>query len=286
MLMARLELGRVGIVVGRRGDGDTFAEAATLLEGLGYSTIWLAGPQIRTLRQVAWVMSATRTIQVATGIISVDRFDARAVAAAYKDIATRHPGRFILGLDLLDDAKTLVPASARVLAALGPRMLHLARERAAGAYPLLVTPAYTAEARRLLGPDPVLVIGQFVVVESDPATARTQAQRMLRDMTASGGAYAANVIRMGFKQEDLRRLSTRLVDGLCAWGDPSQILERVDAHLRAGADQVALCVLSEEDPGQLPVKRWEQLADALSALDDREVNRIGRPDRPGGVAGR
>ena len=38
-----------------------------------------------------------------------------------------------------------------VLAALGPRMLGLARDRTAGAHTYLVTPAHTASARATLG---------------------------------------------------------------------------------------------------------------------------------------
>jgi hypothetical protein len=43
--MTKLELGSVGVVVGRPGDGDVFLAAATELAELGYSTIWLAGPR-------------------------------------------------------------------------------------------------------------------------------------------------------------------------------------------------------------------------------------------------
>jgi hypothetical protein len=48
-----------------------------------------------------------------------------------------------------------------------------------------------------------------------------------------------------------------------AWGDVDSIAARATEHLRAGADQVALSVLSGDPPGSLPVQQWEQLAKAL-----------------------
>jgi probable F420-dependent oxidoreductase len=143
--MARPALGPIGVVVGRPGDGDIFLDAATLLEGLGYATIWLAGPSITGFEQVRSVVAATRNVQIAGGIISVDQFDAADVAAWYAEIEATHPGRFIVGLggahgpkplqtltsylDALDTVPPTVPAAARVLAAVGPRMLQLARDR-------------------------------------------------------------------------------------------------------------------------------------------------------------
>jgi probable F420-dependent oxidoreductase len=154
-----------------------------VLEELGYATIWLAGPSISGFEQVRDLVAATRDVPIAGGVISVDQFDAAEVAAWYAQLEQTHPGRFIVGLggahgpkplqtltsylDTLDTVPPTVPAAARILAALGPRMLQLARKRAAGAYPLLVTPEYTARTRSLLGEDAALVVGQFVVVDAD-----------------------------------------------------------------------------------------------------------------------
>jgi probable F420-dependent oxidoreductase len=277
--MARLALGPIGVVVGRPGDADLFLEAATVLEELGYATIWLAGPSINGLGQVRTVVAATRSVQVASGVISVDRFDAAEVAAWYGELEATHPGRFIVGLggahgpkplqtltsylDALDTEPPTVPPAARVLAALGPRMLQLARERAAGAYPLLVTPGYTARARSLLGEDAALVVGQFVIVDPDPERARALARGPLGFMTAGGSGYAANLRRMGFAAEEVAQVSDRLVDAVVAWGDVDAVAARVAEHLRAGADQVALSVVSADPPGALPVQQWRQLAKAL-----------------------
>jgi probable F420-dependent oxidoreductase len=119
------------------------------------------------------VLAATETLAVATGVVNIWHVDARAVADTYQRLEAAYPGRFMLGvgaghrefganlrspyqalvdyLDMLDERG--VPTQRRVLAALGPRVLKLAAERSAGAYPFLVTPAYTRRARELVGPD-------------------------------------------------------------------------------------------------------------------------------------
>src|SRR5262249_49916458 len=137
------------------------------------------------------------------------------------------------------------------------------RDRAAGAYPLLVTPEYTAQARSLLGDYSTLVVGQFVVVEPDPERARVLARGPLRFMTAPSGGYAANLRRMGFSEDEIAHLSDRLVDAVVAWGDVDTIAARITEHLHAGADQVALSVVSGGPPGSLPVEQWRLLATSL-----------------------
>ncbi len=276
--MTKLELDPIGVAV-TPGEGDGFLHAVRELAELGYSTIWLAGGPLKSLEQIRDVVDATNDVRVASGIISVDRFDRAAVAAAYAQIDAAHPGRFIVGLggahgpkplqtlagylDALDTVPPTVPAAARVLAALGPRMLQLARDRSAGAYPFLITPEYTAQARSLLGDDSTLVVGQFVTVETDPEQARELARGPLRFLTARGGGYAANLRRMGFAEDEIAQLSDRLVDALVAWGDPEAVAARIAQHLRAGANQVALSVLSTGPPGSLPVEQWRRLAPAL-----------------------
>src|SRR6266498_1450796 len=260
--MTKLDLGPVGVQV-TPGDGQDFLAATGELEALGYATIWLSGGPMKSLDQIREVVAATRNVRVASGIISVDRFDRAAVAATYAELEAAHPGRFVLGLggahgprplrtlgrylDELDSEPPTVPASARVMAALGPRMLQLAHDRAAGAFSFLVTPDYTARARSQLGDGTTLVVGQLVALETDPRRARELARGPLRFL-ASAPAYTANIQRMGFTQDDITQLSDRLVDALVAWGDLDAIAARVSAHLRAGADQVTLSLLSPGPP--------------------------------------
>jgi len=278
--MTKLDLGPVGVQV-TPGDGDPYLAAVGELEALGYATIWLSGGPMKSLDQIREAVAATRNVRVAGGIISVDRFDRGAVAATYAELEAAHPGRFVVGLggahgprplrtlghylDELDGVPPTVPASARLMAALGPRMLQLAHDRAAGAYSFLVTPEYTARARAQLGDGTTLVVGQFVILEPDPQRARELARRGPLGFLTKAPAYAANLSRMGFAEEEVNQLPDRLVDALIAWGDLDAIAARVQAHLRAGADQVTLSVLSAEEPGSLPLEPHRQLAKALIA---------------------
>lgn len=224
--MAKLDLGPIGVTL-TYGDWEALLDAAPELEELGYSTIWVSGGQIDDLGRIADVVRATRKVPVATGIIPVDVFPSEAVAEAHAEIEGTHPGRFVVGLggahrpkplqtlggylDRLDQVQPRVPEARRVLAALGPRMLDLARDRTAGACPLLVTPEYAAQARALLGGDPVLAVQQCVVLEADATRARAAARELIGFLGGVTG-YPAHLRRMGFGEDDATHLSDRLVD--------------------------------------------------------------------------
>ncbi|MFD6057192.1 LLM class F420-dependent oxidoreductase [Rhodococcus wratislaviensis] len=259
--MTRIEgLGPVGISLNITPD-ETYLDEAARLESLGYSAIWLRGGQIDSLDRITAVVRATDSIPVATGIIPVDVYESEAVAQLHADLQTTAPDRFVVGLggpqvtrplralneylDRLDRSAPPVPAERRILAALGPRKLELARDRAAGAVLLLVTPDYTAEARRILGPDATLVVSLMTVLGTDAAQARDTARVPLRFLSGVGG-YATNFVRMGFGADDIAGLSDRLVDDLVAWGDADAIVARVHSHLAAGADHVVVSELGEE----------------------------------------
>jgi probable F420-dependent oxidoreductase len=272
--MTKIELSPIGVAF-EAGEGDAPVRAAEELEGLGYPTLWTGGGQLGDLGQIAAVVRATARARVATGILSVDRFPADDVAALYTDLERTHPGRFVVGLGgahgadpfgtlnaYLDRLDATVPASVRVMAALGPRMLDLARRRAAGAYPTLVTPEHTARLRDRLGDDTTLAVMQMAVVESDPARARALMREGPLGFLGQVPAYQANFRRMGFTDEDIDARSDRLVDALVAWGDVDAIAARVAEQREAGADHVAVRVVSPDDP---PVDAWRRLAPALLA---------------------
>jgi hypothetical protein len=165
--MPKLELGAVGAVISPD-NGGAFVHTAVRLEELGYSTIWITGGPLDNLSQITDVVGATKHVRVATGIISVDRFGVDEVAELYTELEGAHPGRFVVGLGGAHGPKPVatlttyleqlaaVPTTARVMAALGPRMLDLARDHAAGALAVLVTPGYTAEARSSPSSPPAL----------------------------------------------------------------------------------------------------------------------------------
>ena len=265
---------KLGPLGGARSDlnsagAATAIDTATELEELGYSTLWMAGNQGNNLPQIGTVVRGTSRIGVASGILSVDRVPAAEVTAAYTGLETTHPGRFVVGLGgahganpiatlnaYLDEVDAVVPRSELILSALGPRMLELARDRAAGAYPYLVTPDYVASAREILGGERQLAVLLNVIPEADPARAREIAREGGMRFLTSVPGYAANLRRMGFGDDDIADLSNRLIDGVTVWGDLDAIVARIGEYRAAGADQIVVQL------GRLPREWWRRLAEA------------------------
>lgn len=263
----------------RRGE---LAEAAAELEELGYGAVWLGGNS--SAANAAPLIGETSKLTVGTSIQSIWQHEPDAAATAFAELESAHPGRFLLGLgvshakrveqyarpysalvehlDGLDAAG--VPSDRRLLAALGPKSLRLARDRAAGSIPYLVTPEHTAHAREILGEAPLLAPELGVVPETDPARARALAREFL-EIYLPLPNYTNNFLRHGFTEEDLKNGgSDRLVDALFAWGDDTAIRTKIDAFFEAGADHVALQLLTGEPRDALPRKAWRDLASALA----------------------
>src|SRR5579872_3485394 len=287
-----MQLGRIGIwSASFWGDRGAAKEAAVELEQLGYGALWF--PNRPALFELAGeLLDATQRIVVATGIASIWSHPAEEVAKAHHALTQAHPNRFMLGLgvshahlvnrnepgrytrpfeymqaylDALDAAPTPVPAEERVLAALGPRMLRLARDRSAGAHPYLVTAEHTRRARETLGARPILAPEQAVVLEMNPERARAIAREHL-SIYLQAPNYTNNWLRLGFTADDLTNGgSDRLVDALVAWGDSDTIRERVAQHIRAGADHLCLQVLTA-DRTAMPLKEWQTLSTLIQAL--------------------
>ncbi|MFE0804840.1 LLM class F420-dependent oxidoreductase [Streptomyces sp. NPDC058812] len=261
--------------------GAERAEAAAELEQLGYGALWLGGNT--AARHAAPLIEATSRIVVGTSIQSIWEHEASAAAASFAELEVSHPGRFVLGLGVshgprvegysrpystmvgyLDDLdKAGMPAGHRLLAALGPKMLELSRDRAAGAIPYLVTPEHTAQARERLGEGPLLAPEFKVVLDSDPARARATARAYLA-MYLELPNYTKNFLNLGFTDADVAGGgSDRLIDAVFAWGDEATIRARIDAFHDAGADHVAL-QLVEDDMTRLPREGWRRLASLLT----------------------
>ncbi len=268
--MSRLDLGTIGVSLDIAHNGSHLDEAREL-ERLGYDTLWIAGGQLDRLERVSELIGATTDARVGTAIISPDVYDAGDVVRLRAELQGTAEERFVVGLggsqgrgalqalgeylDRLDHADPPVPAERRLLAALGPRKLEVARDRCAGALTLLVTPDSTRHAREALGDDSTLVVDQFVVLDDDPETARRTARGHLEFLARVAG-YRAHFTRMGFADDEVAALGDRLVDELVAWGDVDAIIDRVEAHRQAGADHVILAVLSEGyQPTTLDVAR-------------------------------
>ncbi|MEU1100744.1 LLM class F420-dependent oxidoreductase [Streptomyces tibetensis] len=280
-------LGRYGIwSVGLRSEDPDrrgeLAEAAAELEELGYGALWLGGNS--SAANAAPLIEATSKVKVGTSIQSIWQHEPDASASAFADLESSHPGRFLLGLgvshakrveqyarpysalvDHLDGLDAAgVPEDRRLLAALGPKSLRLARDRAAGSIPYLVTPEHTAHAREILGEGPLLAPELGVVPETDPARARALAREFL-EIYLPLPNYTNNFLRHGFTEDDLKDGgSDRLVDALFAWGDDTAIRAKIDAFFEAGADHVALQIVDGEPRDALPRKAWRDLASALA----------------------
>lgn len=288
----RRAFGRVGIwssaLHGSRVDDagkQAIMEAVAELEELGFGTVWIGGSP--SPDDAAAVVSATRTITVATGILSIWDHTAEDVAARVAALEADARGRFVLGLgvshgpmvpryakpysamvgylDALDAATPPVGPGNRVLAALGPKMLRLAADRALGAHPYLVTTEHTAEAREALGADALLAPELSVVLDTDLDRARTTARNML-GMYLQLPNYTANLLRLGFAESDFDGGgSDRLLDTLFALGDAERVRARTQEYLDAGADHVALQVLTADEGGAgLPRPEWRRLSAAFA----------------------
>ena len=258
------KLGSAGIWVRH---SNASPEVAGELERLGYSTLWLGASPPAGLEVVDPLLGSTDTLVIGTSIVNIWTAPAKAVAESFHRLEAKYPGRFVLGVgaghreneagyrkpyetlvDYLDELdRAGVPVQRRALAALGPRVLDLARTRSAGALPYLVTPEHTRSARARLGPDALLVAEQKVVVDADPHRGRSIGRERVGPYLQLSN-YVANLRRIGFDADDVAFPgSDQLVDALVIHGGPETVADGLRAHLIAGANQVAIQVLSADD---------------------------------------
>jgi probable F420-dependent oxidoreductase len=127
-------------------------------------------------------------------------------------------------------------------------MLELAARRSAGAHPALTTPEHTALARKTLGSEALLAPSQLVWINPDPGASRTIGRQMIGNYLGTVN-YASSWRRLGFTDDDLVPPgSDRLIDALLAHGTAEAVAKRVNEHLGAGADHVAIL---SPDPAKL-----------------------------------
>ncbi|MFJ5675923.1 TIGR03620 family F420-dependent LLM class oxidoreductase [Streptomyces sp. NPDC093097] len=289
-----LDLGKFGIYTFdfENQPAALMRESVRELEESGWRAFWV--PEVggrEALTHAGFLLSCTEWMHVINGIARIWPRDARSTYGASRLLADAYPDRHVLGLGFggeprpgvkplaamnayLDELDALAGADPqprapmrRVLAAYGPRMLELARERSAGAHTYHVNVAHTAQAREILGSDPFLGVEQAVLFESDPEVARARAREHLRGYLATP-YNVAKFRRLGYAEEEIAGGgSDRLVDDFVFWGDVDAIVEKLHGHLGAGADHVGVQVIGVE-PGRSAMPYWRRLGDALLPGND------------------
>jgi probable F420-dependent oxidoreductase len=264
-----VELGELGIWAH---ESKLTPEIARQVEHLGYGAIWVGGSPAGDLTVVEDLLAATERIALATGIVNIWKDPARTLAASHRRITDQFPRRLLLGigvghperntdyrrpytslveyLDVLDGEG--VPIDERIVAALGPKVLRLAADRSVGAHPYLTTPAHTRQARTLLGPDAVIAPEHKVVLDRDAVRARALARPVVEPYLSLRN-YVSNLRRLHWSEDDLADGgSDELIDALVAHGDAASGAAQVRGHLDAGANHVAIQLLTEPDADPLP----------------------------------
>jgi probable F420-dependent oxidoreductase len=269
-------------------------DVALELEDLGYSALWSSGRFGSGLSEhFERLLASTNHITVASGIVTIWHSSPDEIATAVGELEEKYPGRFLLGLgashsavvgeytkpyshmvaflDALDALDAgggggggAKPASKsrRVLAALGPRMLELARDRALGAHPYFVPVEHTARARSVLGPTALLAPEVTAVLESDSYKARELARTFTAGYLGLPN-YVQNLRNLGFDDDDVAPPgSDRLVDAVVCWGDADRVASKVQKHFDAGADHVCVQVVSKTAES-FPIAEYRELAPAL-----------------------
>lgn len=265
------------------------AQAAKRIEALGYGALWIPEAVGRHPFVLAsWLLANTDKLVIATGIANIYHREPGVTLAGQNSLNEQSSGRFLLGMGVshkplveglrglaygppiatmrkyLDGLATApyqgIPPAEKapiVIAALGPRMLELAREACDGAHPYFTSPAHTAMAKQILGPDKMLCVEQKIILEEDPTKARGLA-RPVAQMYLALPNYRNNWLRMGLAEADLANGgSDKFIDTTFAWGSVEKIRTRIQEHYDAGATHV--CIQPVHPNGQIGTLHWETL---------------------------
>ena len=286
-----MKIGKFGVWFPTHGLGRAdLAKLSHGIERLKYDILWYPeATGYEALSLGGFLLSETDRLCVASGIANIYARDAFSAMAGHNTLNTLYSDRFVLGLgvshvplvegqrghsygkpiatmrsylETMAAANIVVKAPARnlVLAALGPKMLALARDKADGALPYNVPPEHTLQARAILGTDRWLCVEQKICLTTNADTARAvAAQHLARYMTMPN--YRNNWLRLGFGENEMTgRGSHRFLDAMVAWGSTETIRDRVKAHFDAGATHVCIQPLNPDGSGMPDWKALEALA--------------------------
>ena len=286
-----MKMGKTGVwfSVHALGRAD-LAKLAQGIERLKYDVLWYPeSVGYESLSLGGFLLGETDRLCLASGIANIYARDAFSAMAGHNTLNSLYGDRFVLGLgvshmplvegrrghqygkplatmraylEAMASAEVTIKPPARnvVLAALGPKMLELARNKTEGALPYNVTPEHTAQAKAILGPDRWLCVEQKVCLTTDASTAReVAADNMARYAVLPN--YRNNWLRLGFKEEELSgRGSDRFLDAMVAWGNADTIRARLKAHVDAGATHVCIQPLNPDGTSAPDWKALEALA--------------------------
>lgn len=276
---ARGRLGKIGVgLMTPIAPAEEWRRAARRVEEAGYGAIWvneaIGGREVFT--QLSVMLAATDRIVLGSAIANLWARHPATMQGAAAVLADAHPGRLALGvgvsmgaiveqsgqkwtsplnrmreyLDGMDASADAAPVPdvpfPRLLAALGPKMQELARDRADGALPAAMPIEHTRIARARLGEDKLLVVMQTAILETDPAKARGIA-RGTQMLELPGSPYIRSLKALGYEDAELTDGgSDEVIDACFNWGDETAIAKRIQDHLDAGADHVCVTVFTPD----------------------------------------
>jgi probable F420-dependent oxidoreductase len=283
-----MELGKVGLWFFLDAmTAPQSAEFAQKVEKLGYRTLWIPEAVGREpFPHAAYLLDKTSRLNIATGIANIYGRDPMTMSAASKTVAELSGGRFLLGIgvshkplvtnlrghsydkpysymkDYLPKMKAALYQAPQpkepvpvVIAALHPKMLALCAAETQGTHTYFVPPEHTAKVRAQIGPKPWVCVEQKVILSTDAKAARTAARFFMKTYVPRLPNYTNNLKNLGWKDADFENgCSDALVDAIVAWGTETQINDRIQAHLKAGATHVCIQPL-RTDMAPLPDER-------------------------------
>jgi probable F420-dependent oxidoreductase len=265
---------------------------ARMGEKLGYSALWIPEAVGRhPFAHAGYLLAQTERMILATGIANIYARDPITMAAGARSLAEQSGGRFILGIGVSHKHlvtglrghdwskpysymaeylpkmkasmyKAVAPKEEPpiLLAALHPKMLALAASEANGTHTYFTTPEHTAKFRAAIGAKPWICAAQAVILETDAARARVAARKYM-EIYLRAPNYIRSVKNVGFTDADVAdNGSDRLVDAIVAWGTADKIRERIEAHLKAGANHVCILPLRADSQPLPDLKAVEALA--------------------------
>ncbi len=280
-------------------DAKKLEEYVLKLESLGYEELWL--PEIAGREPFAtagYLLAKTNKIKISSGIANVYARDADASAQAANTLNEFSDGRFSLGLgvshpllveprghkwippvtkmnlylDKLRVAPIQSPLAKKpaqiIVAGHAPGLQKVAAKKADGLFLFLQTLDTVRNAKKIIGPEKALPVAVRCVLDDNPTSARNLARKACA-FYMSLPAYHRVWSSLGFEEADWSDGgSDRLIDAICAWGNPDRVKQRLEEYLDAGATQLVIypCNPGEDyKPDSALSVRWHwELLEALS----------------------